>query len=85
MSLRGVQFDWKDSGESDIGFIAQEIETVLPELVDTNSDGYKAVKYGNITAILVEALKSQIEKNQEQAEKIKSLETRLERIEAKLQ
>jgi hypothetical protein len=51
-----------------IGFIAQEIEKVFPELVDTGADGYKSVKYANFTALLVEAVKDQ----QNQIEKLKS-------------
>jgi hypothetical protein len=67
-ALRGVTFQWNDSGKKEIGFIAQEVEKVAPELVETNilqPDGVqegegrevKSVKYGNITALLVEAMK----------------------------
>jgi type II secretory pathway pseudopilin PulG len=55
--LEGRSFSWKDSREDDIGFIAQDVEKVVPELVVTNNDGFKSVKYGNITALLVEAVK----------------------------
>jgi hypothetical protein len=56
--------------EHDIGVIAQEIEAILPEIVATREDGYKAVKYDRIVALLIEAikeLKSQIDelKNKE--------------------
>ncbi|WP_412462969.1 tail fiber domain-containing protein [Halobacteriovorax sp. RT-2-6] len=65
-SLRGVTFDWKTDEfpernfpkEKTVGFIAQEVEKVQPELVKTGQDGYKSVQYGNITALLVEAVKS---------------------------
>ena len=43
----------------DIGVIAQEIETILPELVTTRDNGYKAVKYEKIVALLIEAIKEQ--------------------------
>ncbi|MBL7716425.1 MAG: tail fiber domain-containing protein, partial [Bdellovibrionales bacterium] len=58
-SLRGVRFKWKESGLSEIGFIAQEVEKVDPTLVMTGHDPQKtkAVKYSNITAILVEGVK----------------------------
>ena len=56
--LRGVSFEWEKTGEPEIGFIAQEVEEFYPELV-SESNGLKALKYGNITAILVEALKEQ--------------------------
>jgi hypothetical protein len=56
--LRGVNFNWKSTDKADIGFIAQEVEAVAPDLVHTNPEtGMKSVKYGNITAPLVEATK----------------------------
>ena len=39
--------------------IAQEIEEVLPELVTTRDNGYKAVRYEKIVALLIEAVKEQ--------------------------
>ena len=41
----------------DIGVIAQEVEKVLPELVSDRENGYKAVKYDKLTAVLIEAVK----------------------------
>jgi len=64
LKLRGVSFKWKDNPAmgSRIGFIAQEMEPVLPELVFTNeADGYKGVNYAEMTAVLVEAIKEQQE------------------------
>ena len=58
-SLRGVSFDWIADGSSEVGVIAQEIEDVLPDVVNTNEDGIKSVKYGNIVAVLIEAIKEQ--------------------------
>lgn len=59
--LRGVEFDWKNNNQHDIWFIAQEVETIAPELVFTDENGYKSVKYGNIVWLLVEAMKQQQE------------------------
>ena len=57
---RGVVYDRVDSGTKDnIGFIAQELEVNFPELVVTNEDGTKAVKYQNTVAVLFEAIKEQ--------------------------
>ncbi|MDO8528735.1 MAG: tail fiber domain-containing protein [Nanoarchaeota archaeon] len=67
MQLQGVSFDWKASGERNIGFIAQDVEKVLPELV-SGTEGHKGVAYGNIVAVLVEAIKEQ----QKQIDKLKS-------------
>ena len=68
--IRGVYFDWIDEhieergGEDgyfvrkqDIGVIAQEVENVLPEIVATRDNGYKAVKYEKIVPLLIEAVK----------------------------
>ena len=44
---------------SDIGVIAQEIEEVLPEVVQTRESGYKAVNYDKIVPLLIEAIKEQ--------------------------
>jgi uncharacterized protein YlxW (UPF0749 family) len=60
-----------------IGFIAQEVEAVLPDLVSTDTEGYKSVKYANVTAVLVEAVK-------EQQTQIESLKKTIEALEAKL-
>jgi hypothetical protein len=57
--MRGVEFDRIDrDNEHQIGVIAQEIEQVVPEVVSDNF-GTKAVAYGNITAVLIEAIKEQ--------------------------
>ncbi len=56
-SMRGVGFSWIKDGTKDIGFVAQEVEKVEPRLVLTDKDGMKSVKYGNIIAIVVEAIK----------------------------
>ncbi|WP_374030164.1 tail fiber domain-containing protein [Bdellovibrio bacteriovorus] len=60
LQLRGVNFAWKADNNKTVGFIAQEVEQVYPELVRTDAkSGYKAVQYGNIVAVLVEALKQE--------------------------
>ena len=56
-SLRGVNFDWIDSGKAATGVIAQEIETILPEVVTEDEDGIKHVAYGNVVGVLIEAIK----------------------------
>ncbi len=58
-SLRGVSFDWLENGNSEVGVIAQEVEAVLPDVVSTNDQGIKSVKYGNMVAVLIEAIKEQ--------------------------
>ena len=55
--LRGVNFE-KD-GRHSTGVIAQEVEEFLPEVVHTDAEGMKSVAYGNITGLLIEAIKEQ--------------------------
>jgi hypothetical protein len=55
--LVGVEFDWVNTDKKSIGVIAQQVEEVVPELVHTNSKGYKSVSYGNLAALLIEAIK----------------------------
>ena len=58
--LDGVRYDWKETGISDIGFIADDLMTVLPELVQLNEDGsVQGMNYGKVTAVLVNAIKEQ--------------------------
>ena len=42
-----------------MGVIAQEIEEVLPQIVTTRENGYKAVKYEKLVALLIEGIKAQ--------------------------
>ncbi|CAN0006315.1 unnamed protein product, partial [Chrysoparadoxa australica] len=61
--LNGVRYTWNEKapgdrpGTKDIGVIAQEVEIVLPELVKETPDGYKAVNYSQVVAVLIEAIK----------------------------
>ena len=61
-SLSGNTFEWNEishrpTGKKDIGVIAQEVEKVFPEIVDTRDSGYKAVDYQKLSAVLIEAVK----------------------------
>ncbi len=60
LQLRGVRYKWRDTerfGEQvEIGFIAQEVEAVLPEVVRTGGD-YWSLNTRNIVAVVVEAVK----------------------------
>ena len=58
-ALRGVEYNKIDSTEQSIGVIAQEIEEVIPQVVKEDNQGMKSVAYGNITAVLIEAIKEQ--------------------------
>ena len=75
LSLRGVTYNRIDSEDKSqkIGVIAQEIKEVLPQVVQEQEDGMLAVSYGNITAVLIEAIKEQ----QTQIEELKQLVNQL--------
>ena len=64
-SLRGVSFDWKENGKPSFGLIAQELEKLLPQLVNISEDGIKSVFYNGIIAFLIEAIKQLADEVQE--------------------
>lgn len=81
--IRGVSFEWNDkseskgysAGEKGIGVVAQEVETVFPELVVTSQeDGYKSVDYSRLTSVLIEAVKELKAKNDFLTRRIEALE-----------
>lgn len=60
--IGGYEFDWNSDSEHsghDVGVIAQEIEKVLPEVVAERKNGYLAVRYEKIVALLIQAIKEQ--------------------------
>jgi hypothetical protein len=64
--ISGNTYDWKEENKvehgyegNDVGVIAQEIEAVLPQLVQTRESGFKAVKYDKLVALLIEGIKEQ--------------------------
>lgn len=57
--LKGVTYNYKGNKRTSIGFIAQEVEPILPEVVSTDADGFKGIGYANIVALLSEAIKEQ--------------------------
>jgi hypothetical protein len=80
-SLRGVNFKWKDEEKSDelqMGVIAQEVETVFPEAVSHDNDGYMSVAYGHLVAPLIEAIKELHAENEALQERVEALEAKLQ-------
>ena len=67
LRLRGTSFNFRTSEfpehrfttNRSLGFIAQELKDVLPEVVQVGSDGYYAVNYPAVIPVLVEAMKEQ--------------------------
>ena len=73
--IGGYSFVWNEEKQdtykgTDYGVIAQEIEQILPELVDTRENGYKAVKYDKLVSLLIEGIKDLSKQVEELKEKI---------------
>ncbi len=76
--LQGVNYDWRTEefpsknfdASTQLGLIAQDVESIVPEIVKTDNAGYKALAYDKLTAVLVEAIKElKSEKDAELASK----------------
>ena len=77
--INGYEFDWNDKhslfkNTHDVGVVAQEIEEVLPEIVNQREDGYKAVKYEKIIALLIESNKDLLTRIEKLENIIKNLD-----------
>jgi hypothetical protein len=100
-SLQGYHYFWKDTLKdqtTQTGLIAQEVETLFPELVKTDDKGFKAVNYIGLVPHLIEAVKeleqaNEVLKKQNQrmetevgktSDAIKSLEAKLDQLQQKL-
>ncbi|HEX8474428.1 MAG TPA: tail fiber domain-containing protein [Pyrinomonadaceae bacterium] len=78
LALRGVRFKWRTTRENEpqsIGLIAQEVEEVFPELVETGADDMKAINYPGLIAPLIEAVKQQHREISELRDELQSLKT----------
>jgi len=60
LNLQGVSFNWKESGESGIGLIAEDVAEVVPEVVSFDNKGeVDGLSYSHLTSLLIEAVKEQ--------------------------
>jgi hypothetical protein len=57
LKLESRQFSWKSSGEPDIGFIAQEVQEVWPQLVETDPNGSLGLAYSRFIPLLLESIR----------------------------
>jgi Chaperone of endosialidase/Head domain of trimeric autotransporter adhesin len=88
LKLKGIYYDWekekfKDKGFTDdrqLGFSAQEVEKLFPQIVLTDQHGYKSVDYGRLTPVLVEAVKEQQQQISEQQEQIKNQQQQIDEL-----
>jgi len=99
MAINGVTYNWRkeipaNEGLSDglqYGLIAQELEKIIPELVNTDEEGWKSVEYSHLVPVLIEALKEQQQQIEAQKAIISSNEASIsslmeftKRLEAKI-
>jgi hypothetical protein len=71
LNLKPCSYKMKENNLEQIGFIAQEVEKILPELVQTDNKEMKGLSYGNLTAVLVKAIQEQQKQIEELKLKIK--------------
>src|SRR5690606_35976980 len=87
LGLRGVSYEWKDKdrfgSQTELGFIAQEVEPILPEVVRKGGD-YWSLNTRNILAVVVEAMKEMWGKITQNEDRINELEARIQMPEAQL-
>jgi len=83
-ALQGVTFDWNQEDWPDrvfetgsqIGLIAQDVEVVVPEVVDVGDDGFYSVAYAKLVPLLIEAIKEQQAIIESQQDRLAALEAR---------
>jgi hypothetical protein len=61
-SLQAQRFTWKESGKEDMGFIAQQVETYLPECVTTDKHGMKLVSYPKLIPVAFDLIERLVER-----------------------
>ncbi len=87
LGMRGVRYTWRDTerfgGDTEVGFIAQELQEVLPEVVRENGV-LLSVNTKNIVAVVVEALKELYGMVVADRERVDELEERVRELEAAL-
>ncbi|GBU07733.1 hypothetical protein AwDysgo_10640 [Bacteroidales bacterium] len=89
LDLQGVSYSWR-TGEfegknfddrSQLGFIAQDVEAIIPQAVSIGEDGYYSLDYNKIIPVLVEAIKEQESKHKKE---ISEMEARISKLESLL-
>jgi ATP-dependent protease HslVU (ClpYQ) ATPase subunit len=83
LELRPTEFVWKENEKRDIGFIAQEVEEIIPEVVETSKgfldthtddksqDDVKTVSYSKLTPYLVDTIQELTKRIEELEKKVK--------------
>jgi len=80
--IGGYEFDWlqmpgiHENEGHDIGVIAQEVQKTIPEVVTQRDNGYLAVKYEKMVALLIEAIKEQDKRIDDLTNRLRDLENK---------
>lgn len=90
MQLRGIRYNWRQGefpenkfdDERHLGFVAQEVRKLLPEIVMEDDKGYLSVDYSRLTPVLVEALKDMHRDKEDQDKRVARLENELADLKA---
>ena len=93
LGLEGIKHNWnyEDYPEKNfnegytLGFVAQDVNKILPELVSIDKEGYYSVAYSKMVPLLVESIKEQQNIIEQQREQLEAYNARLERIERLMQ
>ncbi len=88
LKMQGVSYDWKlnefpekhFSKDKQVGFIAQDMEKIYPQVVMNDADGFKSIDYSKLTPILVESIKEQQKLIEEQNKVIEAEKNRTEEL-----
>jgi hypothetical protein len=91
-ALRPVHFYWRKNefpalgfgSQQSFGLMAQEVEEILPDLVTTDAEGFKAVNYSKLPLLALQAIKELKEKNDALESQNAEFERRLAELEARL-
>lgn len=79
--LQGVKFEWKDGGATSVGFVAEEVRKIFPELVAMDGEQAAGVNYSALVAVLLEALKEQQQQMDAQQTQLQAMQARVEAAE----
>ena len=93
LNMSGLSYAWrtdefpdKKLGDSrQVGFIAQDLEKILPEAVRTDDEGYKSVSYTTVVPVLVEAIKVQQQQLNTQQKQIQDLKAAVAQLVSQLE
>jgi hypothetical protein len=81
LKLRPVRFEYKETGQKDIGLIAEEVEKISPDLVIYDNEGRPdAVKYDKVALYLLSVIKNQQKENEDIKNRLASIESLMSRL-----